>query len=158
MTDDKRQFDEDTRFAVTPRFADDLGDLFGPPGSVPADIDRAVAEAARRHLARPTRRLWWLRWTVPATAAAAIVLACVWWFSRSDAPHAERPLASQAVVAVEDIDQNGTVNILDAFVLAKRIEAGWPAEKPWDLNGDGVVNRADVDAVALAAVRLNKGV
>jgi hypothetical protein len=153
MTDDQRQFDRDTRFAVTPKFADDLGKLFEPQGSVPADIDRAVAEAARRHLARPVRKLWWLKWTVPATAAAAIILACVWWLAPTDGPQPAQPIA-----VAEDVDGNGTVNILDALVLAKRIEAATASESQWDLNRDGLVDRQDVDVIAMAAVRLNKGV
>ena len=109
-------------------------------------VDRAVAEAARRHFARPARRLWWLKWTVPATAAAAILItASVLWLN----PGTTRPA---------DIDLSGQVNILDAFQLARQIEAKQPVDPRWDLNGDGLIDRRDVDAVALAAVRLRKGV
>jgi hypothetical protein len=158
MNDRERHFDRDTRFAVTPKFADDLGELFGPQEPIPADVDRAVAEAARRHLAKPARRLWWLKWTVPATAAAAIVLACAWWIGPGAGRHSQQASLAQVAVAAEDIDQNGKVNILDAFQLARHIEAQRPTEKLWDLNGDGLVDRRDVDTVALAAVRLSKGV
>ncbi len=154
MTNKQRHFDSDSGFAVTPKFAEDLGKLFTPPEPAPTHIDRAIAEAARRHFAKPSRRLWWLRWTVPATAAAAVVLACVWWIG----PDSRQTPSAQATIAAEDIDRNGKVDILDAFQLAKHIEAGLPTEKLWDLNGDGVVNRQDVDTVALAAVRLKKGV
>jgi hypothetical protein len=57
-----------------------------------------------------------------------------------------------------DVDGNGTVNILDAFALARHVDAQRPSEAKWDLNADGLVDRRDVDTVALAAVRLNKGV
>jgi len=57
-----------------------------------------------------------------------------------------------------DIDRNGRVDIIDAFRLARHIESASPTKRKWDINGDGLVNRDDVDKVALAAVRLNKGV
>jgi hypothetical protein len=57
-----------------------------------------------------------------------------------------------------DIDRNGTVNILDAFTLARHIASKRPDEARWDMNGDGLVDRRDVDTVAFAAVRLRKGV
>jgi len=47
---------------------------------------------------------------------------------------------------------------IDAFRLARHIESASPTKRKWDINGDGLVNRDDVDKVALAAVRLNKGV
>jgi hypothetical protein len=50
------------------------------------------------------------------------------------------------------------VDILDAFKLARQIESAGPTEKNWDINGDGLVDRHDVDMVAFAAVRLDKGV
>ena len=72
-------------------------------------------------------------------------------------PAAQSPQLSQAAKET-DIDGNGRVDILDAFTLARHIEARQPAEAMWDFNGDGLIDRRDVDTVALAAVRLNKGV
>lgn len=171
MTEKRRQFDNEPDLTVSGKFSEDLGKLFAPGQSIPSDIDRAVAEAARRHLARPQRRLWWLRWTVPATAAAAIALACLWWAYYSTAP-ATAPTAlsqlaeerasiegrAEAGVAQTDVDGNGRINILDAFTLARHIETEQPVDKTWDFNGDGLIDRRDVDTVAMAAVRLNKGV
>jgi len=57
-----------------------------------------------------------------------------------------------------DIDENGRVDILDAFKLARHIESAEVREAKWDINGDGQVNRDDVDVIAFAAVRLDKGV
>jgi hypothetical protein len=42
--------------------------------------------------------------------------------------------------------------------LARHIQASDLPDKKWDINSDGTVNQADVDFVALAAVRLEKGV
>jgi len=146
MTDERRQFDNEPDLGVSPRLSEDLGKLFAPDETIPTCVDRAVGEAARRHLQRPQRRLWWLKWTMPATAAAAILItASVLWFNAGP-------------IRPADIDRNGAVNILDAFTLARHIEAKRPVDQRWDLNGDGLIDRRDVDAIALAAVRLNKGV
>lgn len=172
MTDTTRHFDNEPGANISPRFAENLGELFTPARPVPSHVDRAVAEAARQHLAPRPRRLWWVRWTVPATAAAAILLAVsAWWFggqsTSENAPAPLAPFAAQAprVVGVShvslaraDIDRNGTVNILDAFTLARHIASKRPSEANWDMNADGLVDRRDVDTVAFAAVRLNKGV
>ncbi len=158
MNEERRQFENEPDLKVSERFSEDLGRLFAPDRPIPSAIDRAVAEAARRHFARPQRRLWWLRWAVPATAAAAIAIACLWWTHPGDAPPvAPSPRLSQAT-AETDIDGNGRVDILDAFMLARHIEARQPMEAMWDFNSDGLIDRRDVDTVALAAVRLNKGV
>jgi hypothetical protein len=50
------------------------------------------------------------------------------------------------------------VDILDAFKLARYVESAERTEKKWDINGDGLVNSNDVDLVASAAVRLDKGI
>ncbi len=162
MNDDERHFDNDADLPVTPKFSEDLGKLFAPDQPIPACVDRAVAEAARRHFARPQRRLWKIHWAVPAAAAAAIIVtASVWWLGARSATrpaHEERSQALAVALPEADIDRNGKVDILDAFTLARHIEAGQPADKVWDFNGDGLIDRRDVDTVALTVVRLNKGV
>ena len=70
----------------------------------------------------------------------------------------QRLARSELVVARADIDQSGRIDILDAFKLARHIESADRPETKWDINGDGSVNRDDVDYVAFAAVRLDKGV
>jgi len=178
MTEHKRQHDQEPDFAVSPQFSADLGEAFGPTEAVPTEVDRAVAEAVRRHFARPQRRFRLFRWAVPATAVAAvIVVASVWWTGHGALegpadrlrPQASRPPLARRVAseaeradvaggARADIDRNGRVDILDAFTLARHVESAGRMNETWDINGDGSINRDDVDAVAFAAVRLNRGV
>ena len=162
MTDAKRHFDREPAPGVSPRFAEDLGELFASQEAIPDSVDRAIAEAARRHLRRSPRKLWWIRWSVPATAAAAILVGIsLWWFPGGAGPrmaHEMAPQVASETPSQADIDRNGKVDILDAFVLARHIEAKRPVEQTWDLNGDGLVDRRDVDAAAQAAVRLGEGV
>lgn len=162
MNDKHRHFDNDPDLTVAPRFSEDLGQLFAPDRPIPASVDRAVAEAARRHLPQPRPRIWKLRWTVPAAAAAVILVGVShWWLpARSTTQTAleSRPQAVAVSLPKADIDRNGTVDILDAFTLARHIESKQPVEPAWDFNGDGLIDRRDVDTVAQVAVRLNKGV
>ena len=54
----------------------------------------------------------------------------------------------------EDFDRNGRVDILDAFGLARGLEGTAAPGPEWDLDGNGIVDRRDVDLMAMAAVRL----
>ena len=69
----------------------------------------------------------------------------------------EQTPVMQGAIAREDINGDGAVNILDAFQLARRIEAGATASHSHDLNGDRVVDLQDVHTVAHAAVSLQRG-
>lgn len=102
-----------------------------PPLEVPAEVDRAILAAAAR---RPSRARWW----VPAAAAAAVLLAVA---LRERVPG--------------DVDGSGRVDILDAYLLALRLERGAGANARLDVNGDGVVDRADVERIARMSVAVD---
>jgi len=166
MSDKTGQFDEDFDSGAFGKLAEDLKGLFDSGLSVPPEVDWAIIDGAHRHLIRRGRRRPWPRWAAVAGAAAAVIIFAVVLetrFSRvSDTNRtsdksAWAPEAAKAGLA-SDIDGNGRVNILDAFKLARRIESAGATEGKWDINGDGLVNRDDVDLVAFVAVRLNKGV
>jgi hypothetical protein len=176
MTEHDRQFDDLER-RVSEQFRRDLRTLLEPAGPVPAQVDKAILERARRRVTRPQPRIIRLRWAASAVAAAAVVVIGLVLYQAADHPSPQSAIpypqlvdggvAQRAVSAKispdlaegrADIDNNGRVDILDAFRLARHIESRGPAEMKWDLNGDGQVDRADVDAAAFAAVRLDKGV
>jgi len=112
---------------------------------VPRSVDEAVISRARQRFAEVRRRrarftaAWW------TAAAASIALIAVVGLSLNQRPQYDRA----------DIDRNGRVDILDAFALARRVQQGG-ATGP-DMNGDGTVNRTDVDMIAAQAVKLKKG-
>ena len=58
--------------------------------------------------------------------------------------------------AREDVNQDGRVDILDAFQLAREIQSGAALPTALDFNGDGVVDRSDADVIASEAVSLEK--
>ena len=115
---------------------------------VPPTTDKAILRAAQAQLS-PARkpRLNWLRfapWAVGGTAG--IVLLFLSLHTPKLTPEFAR----------EDLNRDGTVDILDAFALAKKLEAG-VSSSGVDFNGDGKVNQQDVAALAAQAVSLGKG-
>lgn len=142
---------------------DAIARLFASEAAVAPEADAAILAEARRHFARMHRPRRIVRWIAAGAAAAAAVLAVhLATFTReqsreSAAPAAPRAKASRTV-AREDIDGDGRVDILDAFALARRLEAGGRPRSEWDVNHDGQVDDADVQRVARAAVELDRGV
>ena len=152
---------------VPQELARDLARLYGKDVPVPPEAEaRILARAGSRFAGQKHRRqaAWWLG--AAASAAAAVVVACVLFQTlggphgdphRSEVASSEFPVPEHEGARKEDFDRNGTVNIVDAMLLARRIESSVRPEPSWDINGDGVVDRADVDAIGRAAVSLQGG-
>jgi hypothetical protein len=156
MTDHNRQFDDLDR-PISDRLRQDLRGLFQLPGGVPPLIDKTILDQARRRLAQPRRRIIRMRWAAGVAVAAAIILG-IQIVNPFTSKNQTSNIINQQSAAAEgraDIDGNGRVDILDAFRLARHIEARGPTDKRWDLNGDDQVDQGDVDLVASAAVRLS---
>jgi hypothetical protein len=166
MTERKEHFDEDLDLRISSKLSADLKGLFGPQLGIPPGVDRAVMDRAYKHLvplqsSKERRlRIHW-GWRI-AAAAAVIILAFSLDLTKQSGPTTDHLSLVRAVreppLQAGDIDRNGRVDILDAFKLARHIESAGRTEKEWDFNGDGLIDRSDVDMVALAAVRLHKGV
>jgi hypothetical protein len=146
------------------RFSSDLKALVEPQTPVPAEVDRAVIDRVQQRFMRRRRALT-LRWAGPVAAAAAVIVFALTINMpkrsvREPSTEQFNAVRSRAVFrpVLADIDASGRVDILDAFKLARHIESSVRPDKKWDINRDGRVNRADVDAVAFTAVRLDKGV
>jgi hypothetical protein len=159
----------------------DLRRIYRREIDVPARTDDAVMSAAARVMAQRRRRLWVRRWA-PVAAAAVVALAVVTAIipgsrmSSKLAPVATqsdytspgkqmqgdttaKSSAQETVVASAPVGEAkspvGKPTILDAFALARGLDAGQQMDARWDVNGDGVVDKRDVDALAMAAVKLN---
>ena len=101
-----------------------------PPTDVPGEVDAAILLRARRHFQRRRRRF------VPFVAAAASILLGFLVWPRDRAPAVPR------------------FDIVDAYVLATRLQQGSEVEPRWDVNQDGRVDREDVERIVQAAVTL----
>jgi hypothetical protein len=121
---------------------------------VPATLDESILRAAQRHLRGPQdlRVRWWRLLPWVAATALLVFLAVLPQLKKSG-------LTQTTGVAFvrEDVNQDGHVDILDAFALARQLKAGAALPVQLDLNGDGVIDERDVAKVAADAVSLQKG-
>ena len=159
MNEKPEHFDEHLDLKVSPDFSADLNALFEPRLSIPPEIDRAVLDRANQQLSPKHWSHHILQhvsiWRI-AAAAAVIIFAFSLNLTQKPGPTTNQSLFVEARAV--DIDGSGRVDILDAFKLARYVESTDGTEKEWDINGDGLVNSNDVDLIASAAVRLDKGV
>ena len=153
MNEKNGQFDEDLDMKVSPEFKADLSNLFKSRNLIPPEVDRAILGRASVKLIRRQRRHSIIR-RIGTIAAAAAVIIFAFSLDLTKKPQPSMPSSQIAVIRSIDIDQSGRVDILDAFKLARQIELAIHVDKNFDINGDGLVNRDDVDFVALAAVSL----
>ena len=120
-----------------------------PAGPIPEQSDHAIrAEIARRSAAIRSRRAFWPVW-VRAVAAAALVAAGAWALAGR--------WGQVTPLSAADLDGSGRVDIVDAYLLARRIESGDEPSAELDFNADGRVDRLDVDALAGRAVSVSGG-
>ena len=123
-------------------------ELSAMEAQVPADADNAARAVVRnraaeiRRAALRTRRRYRPAWA----AAAALLLGLGGWLALSSM---KSPLRG-------DIDGSGRVDIVDAYLLARRLETQGKLEKHWDLTGDGEIDEGDVKAVAARAVSVSR--
>ena len=123
---------------------------------IPPQVDQAVLQKAMKALAR-TKRTRRPRigkpvaWIAAAASVALVVGIGALLRSTSKAPQ-------QTILAAipNDLDHNGRVDILDAFHLARQLDADI-APTLGDINSDGRIDRADVEAIAMKAVALPLG-
>jgi len=143
-----------------------------PAIEVPEAIDRRMRMLARTRAAevrsgidRAERRRRFftpLRAIAGAAVAAAVVVAAgVFTMTghRPPEPVAERAPAAASLAKTDaaadamDIDSNGTVDIVDAYLMSRKVKRGG-ARPSWDFDLDGLVTGRDVTAVARKAVSL----
>jgi len=125
------------------------------PLAVPPSIDEAIlavaAESRRRVLdgKRFTRR-W--SWSAAAAAAAVLLVTLAGLWKPWQSPTSPSVRSTQAAAPSADIDGDGSVDIVDALVLARHLEDQQPLKSSWDINRDGRIDQGDVDEVARLVV------
>ena len=153
MTLDPSQSDNEASLPKGLREA--LGDMYGKTVSVPAELDDRILGAARTAYAQRRRRWTAARWCGAGLAAAAAVVLALRVFVTHPPKSREAMSPSRQVAQLGDVDHNGRVDILDAYIVARKIARHEPLDPAWDVNGDGVVDQEDVDLIAHMAVRVS---
>lgn len=126
------------------RLAEAVRRSYGPPLPSFDELDRAVMRQAEYRLASRRSTRWRLMLAGSGLAAAASVALGIWLF----AGHSRPPAAAWT------LDSSRPTSILDAFRLARLLEAGAVPDAAWDVTGDGTVNGADVEELKRRAVKV----
>jgi len=166
MPNEEENFD-----ALPPAILSALRELDGPSVLPDAARDADVLSGARSHLAeiaqverkRRNLRLLYAGGAGGAIAAAAMI-AFVVFLGNPLGKAGEHPSMAQVQPSSPqptaerqgDLNTDGTLDILDAYKLAKHIDSGDTA-KAYDFNTDGRIDQRDIDFIALQAVALHTG-
>ena len=144
-----QDFDE-SESALPDAFRSAMKSRYRPVADVPSEIDRAILADARRHLSTgisPLKRRRFSAWKVAALASTMATAAVL--FLALSPNSVDGPQESVA----QDLDGNGRVDILDAFVMAREIRSG-RGQSTHDVNGDGQLDQTDINEIAQRAVML----
>jgi len=133
-------------FELPPSLRDKLKSAHEVP-AVPAELSARLLTAAKASYAIRVRRRRMLRWSALIGSAAAIIILSLLFFLPNHS-------STQHLAQISDVNHDGHVDILDAYVVAKAISTGGKLDPAWDVNHDGVVDQKDVDWIAAAAVNV----
>lgn len=103
-----------------------------------------------------------------AGLAAVVAISAALWFSSDDHQRHPDQQSNKDVTSKQqssdplpalagDINRDGQLNILDAYLLQRKIENAASLEAAWDLTRDGQVDASDVSAIAAQSVKLEGG-
>lgn len=151
--------------AMRAKLREGFGSQSGKPSAAEwARIDAVVQREAVTHFSKTPEKpvLWRIGRIAAALAAAAMVGVVVWINSSTDHMADESPrMTSNETPARQphpgDINRDGRLDILDAYLLQRRIETAGKIEAQWDLTRDGQVDQRDVQAIAAQSVTLDGG-
>ena len=132
---------------------DELSAIYGASIEIPTRVNDSIRNIALARLSRAPRHSLFVRIASAAVAAAALIVIA---FRLLNPPAPPSSVAITTSVP-QDLNGDGRVDILDALILAKQVDAQRASsDARLDLNHDGVVDRKDADAIAMAAVQLRK--
>lgn len=147
--------DETDEYELPEALRDAIVQMHQVPLDIPAEIDLSILSGARRSYQKRRRASMLATRIGVGLAAAAMIAMAVRVFVPSSAVRA--PVASSAqrlpLTQAADVNHDGRVDILDAYVLARKIARHETLDPMWDLNGDGAIDQKDVDLIAGLAVQ-----
>jgi hypothetical protein len=138
---------------LPPKLCDALLAIYRGSIEVPSRVDDAIRNAAFARLSHRPRFSPFVRVAAAAVAVAALIAVVI---RIANPPAAPQPSVAIAQPMPQDLNGDGRVDVLDALILAKKVQAS-STDVKLDFNHDGVIDRKDADAIAMAAVSLGKG-
>lgn len=122
------------------------------PGEIPDSVNEIILGHIKEKSCEIRRARKFIplypRWKQVAVAAMALLVCTASFhiFFNSNEPENN----------VLDIDGNGRINIVDAYLMDRRLMSGVVTTPKMDLNGDGHINKADIMTIVNASVSLKK--
>jgi hypothetical protein len=148
----EKNFDQWAEQGGPPRLKAGLAEIFGSAPAMARSMDDRILSAAREQSIRRNRMRWTIRYAIGSVAAAAAVVLIAIKMNRHDQPIINNP--APAIATAEDFNRDGSVDMIDAFLMARKVAGQEWLAKEWDFNHDGAVDAKDVDVVAFAAVKI----
>jgi len=169
--------DDDASLDLPADFKAKLRSMHASPSPTQAQwsaVDARISSAAAAHFGSQEQpavigRIGRITRVAAGLAALVAIAAALWFSSGGNAPdqgeltnNGEKnspllpPVVSIAVLP-GDINRDGHVDILDAYLLQRRIESAATLEAAWDLTLDGQVDAQDVSVIAAESVKLDGG-
>lgn len=150
----KHEHDDSLDDGLPPRLIADLRDAFGQTPATPDGFDHRVLVAATSRKQLRQMPKWRLVLPIASGAAAACLLLATWF--ASPVHRTQYPPVSAGSNLHGDLNADGTVNVLDAYLLARRVDRSEPLDSRWDIDGNSRVDRRDADQIAALAVSLRR--
>ena len=134
------------------------------------EIFKTVDKAMLQHIRQRSEEIQKQRKIIPLfvkpvvlkrmAAAAVVIFVCIagWNLDFPTFRNSENRDASLVAKpqhpSMKDFDGNGRIDIVDAYLMNRKIKAGINIPDGYDLNNDGLVNESDVNIIAQSAVSL----
>ena len=146
-----------TDLDLPPRLRDAIARMHESVVPVPTELDDSILADAKRSF-HHRRRAWMVigRFSIGIATAALVAIALRVLMA---APSSHPPTAMvqpPRLYQIADVNHDGRVDILDAYIVARKIAHHEPLDPAWDINGDGVVDQKDVDLIATLAVQATR--
>ena len=135
------------------------------PDDIPEAVDQAILShiRGRAHEIRRQRKVIHLfprrAWAAAAVVALAVFVVTWNLFTPFKNPK-ELPMTAlnlETIDSSKDVDGNGSVDIIDAYLMARRVKDGVRLPAEWDFDQNGAIDQGDIRSLAMAAVALNQG-
>ena len=127
-----------------------------PTEKTEKEVLEFIGERAASISTARRRRIFWLRVGWAAAAVALLCLGLVWYQASIEEPDVPKPMPP-AIALREDINRDGQVDIVDAMLLARKLDVDEAIAPDFDFNEDGQVDTGDVETLAQQVVALGEG-
>lgn len=133
------------------------------PDDIPEAVDQAILSDIRSRadeIQRQRKVVFLFPRRTWAAAVGVLALFIISWnlFLQSEDPTPPPMTARlETLDSSRDVDGSGSVDIIDAYMMARRVKEGGGLSMEWDFDHSGTIDKKDIQSLAMTAVALNSG-